>query len=206
MSSSNKNRVWVIAAVVGLAGAAGVWGLAATGGDATAEPDVPRDLTVDALKEQAKNPVQMFENMRGLRDREDLTDEQRQQVRRNVWQVMRATLDERMEQYYAAAPEDQNAVLDAQIDQFQSMRDSWAQRRKEREARREGGERPEGSWRRETTQQERKERSEGRNPDQMARRMAYFSAIRARAMQRGIDMPRGRGGPGGRRGGGRRGP
>ena len=55
---------------------------------------------------------------------------------------------------------------------------------------------------------ERKERSESRNPDQMARRMAYFSALQKRAAERGVQMPFGRGGRdggpgrGGPRGGG----
>ena len=52
------------------------------------------------------------------------------------------------------------------------------------------------------TQQERKTRAESRNPDQAAQHMAYFSALRARATARGIQMPFG-GGPGGGGGGGR---
>lgn len=50
------------------------------------------------------------------------------------------------------------------------------------------------------TRQERKMFMESRDPDKMARRMAYFAAIRQRAEQRGIQMPwpGGRGpGPGG---------
>ncbi|UCD28633.1 MAG: hypothetical protein JSV03_16380, partial [Planctomycetota bacterium] len=39
----------------------------------------------------------------------------------------------------------------------------------------------------------RKERSESRNPDARARRMAYFTALRKRAEERGIEMPSFRG-------------
>ena len=58
------------------------------------------------------------------------------------------------------------------------------------------------------SREERKERSETRDPDRAARQMAYFAAIRDRATQRGIKMPFGpgggpRGGPGA---GPRRGP
>jgi hypothetical protein len=46
------------------------------------------------------------------------------------------------------------------------------------------------------SRQERKERFESRNPDQTAKRVAYFTAMQNRAQQRGIQMPFG-GGPGG---------
>jgi hypothetical protein len=49
--------------------------------------------------------------------------------------------------------------------------------------------------------QERKTRSESRDPDAMARRMAYFQALRARAAERGIPMPSGPGGGPGHGGG-----
>ncbi|MBN1488448.1 MAG: hypothetical protein JXA69_00905 [Phycisphaerae bacterium] len=53
------------------------------------------------------------------------------------------------------------------------------------------------------TQEQRKMRSESRDPDQRARRMAYFTALRKRAEERGIQMPFFGGGPGGGPGGGR---
>ena len=39
------------------------------------------------------------------------------------------------------------------------------------------------------TQQDRKERSESRDPDQMAQRVAYFSAIQSRMKERGMAPP-----------------
>jgi hypothetical protein len=62
---------------------------------------------------------------------------------------------------------------------------------------------PPGGWRGggPPTREQQKMRTESRDPDQSARRMAYFTALRKRAEQRGIQMPmfgRGPGGPGGR--------
>lgn len=52
------------------------------------------------------------------------------------------------------------------------------------------------------TIEQRKRRMEGTNPDRMARMMRYFTKVRERAAERGIDM----GGPGGRGPGGGGGP
>jgi len=47
-----------------------------------------------------------------------------------------------------------------------------------------------GGWRgRMSTPEGRKQMSESRDPDRMARRMAYFGAILSRAKERGIEMP-----------------
>jgi hypothetical protein len=40
-----------------------------------------------------------------------------------------------------------------------------------------------------STPEGRKQMSESRDPDRMARRMAYFGAILSRAKERGIEMP-----------------
>ncbi len=47
---------------------------------------------------------------------------------------------------------------------------------------------------------QRMRRTQSRDPDQAARRMAYFTALHARAQERGIQMPGPMGGPGGRGG------
>ena len=44
------------------------------------------------------------------------------------------------------------------------------------------------------SREERKERSETRDPDRAGRQMAYFAAMRDRATERGIKMPFGAGG------------
>ena len=48
------------------------------------------------------------------------------------------------------------------------------------------------------TREQRKDHFESRNPDEHARRMAYFNALHARAQQRGIQLPMGPRGGGGR--------
>jgi hypothetical protein len=157
--------------------------------------------------------------MGNLFDREDLTDEQRQQAFRNMRQVWEVELDRNVDTWYAAATaEEKTAVLDEQIDRFRKrmedwrkQREEWEKRRKERERRRaeegrnananESDDSPRRRWgERFRTREGRKEMSEGRDPDKSARRMAYFAAVMARMKERGIEMPMGPGRGGPRRG------
>jgi hypothetical protein len=204
----------------------GVWAVSAwTKSNANAEPasTLPKELSVEALKAEAAKPSDNRERMREVFNREDLTEEQRQELRRNIWEVRRTQMEARMEAYFAAAPEAQPVILDQQIDELVERMNQWRSERPEGER----GDRPgrerrrasdqtqnsnqaegadsargpgsgRGSWggnRPRQTQQQRKQRSEDRNADQMGRRMAYFTAMRARAQERGIEMP-GRGGGG----------
>ena len=122
-----------------------------------------------------------------------------------------------MDEYYAAkTDEDRDAILDKQIDEFEQRRKEWEARRKEQEKKdikkadpnaQRGG--PFGPQSRE----DRKEKAESRNPDQTARQMAYFAAVRKRMGERGISAPSfgpggqgGIGGPGGGGSGSRKGP
>ncbi len=205
----------VIAAILGgvvLVGG-GVWAVS-SGIDEPKGPEIPQDLTVDAMKKQAnEDPTKLMDRMDEVRRGDDLSDEQRQQVRRNMRTVWRDEMNKRMDEYFAATSEEEkNAILDRQIDEFQKfreqMRERREQRRAEREANGEDGEKDgEGDgppWRRgNQTRDQRQNRSEGRSPDQMAKMMTYFGAMRARASARGIQMggPPGRGGRGGGRGG-----
>lgn len=200
----------IVGAVVVVGG--GVW--AFTGGEAEPTgPIVPEELTVEAIKEQVKeDPMKVMDRMRDAQRDENLTEEQKRRIRRNGRAVMMEEMDKRMDEYFAATDEaEKNAILDRQIDEFQKMREVWRKRREEREAEREAkGEDAEGDrggppWRRgPQTREQRQNRSEGRSPDAMAKRMTYFMAMRARAQARGIEMG-GPGGRGGRRGGGGRG-
>lgn len=171
---------------------------------------VPSDLTVESMRAQAKEatPGQMFDKMRETMQRDDLTEEQRQKVRDNMRQVGREMMEERVEEYFAAATqEDKNAVLDRQIDEFMKMREEWEKRRAEREKSGEReGEQERPNWMAQQSQEDRKARSESRSPDQMARMMAYFTAMQVRAAERGIKMPGRGGGFGGGPGRGGRGP
>ncbi len=162
--------------------------------------------------------VDRIESARAKLQKEGLGEEERRAARREMGQAFRAALDDNVREYFAAGEEDRVAILDRQIDAFTERMKAWEARRAEREARRakeakEGGAKEGDEGVREgrrgsfanSTREERKDRAESRDPDQSARRMAYFSAVRKRAQERGIEMPSGRrgGSSGGNRGGGR---
>jgi hypothetical protein len=193
LSNLNSPKGWI-----GLTLAAAVIGVSAWGatqwrgnGDQVA---VPKELTVEGIKANATDPGRAMDAMRATMDRTDLTDEQREQVRRNMREVWEQSMTERVEEYYAASEEDKVAVLDKHIDEMEAWRKAWEERRAEREKDGADGDRgprgPMGSQ----TREERKERSESRDPDKTARQMAYFMAIQGRMAQRGIKSFFGRGG------------
>lgn len=213
MPHLRSRKTLVIAAVSLLVLGVGVWaGFTRTDNDEQTVK-VPKELTVDALKASATDPQKAMETVREAFHREDLTEEQRHQVARNAHTVREAVMDERMDEYFKAGPDEKNAILDQQIDEFQKLRETWEQRRREREKERaaekasstddererDRGPRDRGRFSRPQTQQERKERSEARSPDQRGRQMAYFNALRKRMADRGLQTPRfgsrGRGGP-----------
>lgn len=207
--------VIVIVTVSVLALGGGVWGITGwVGGEDDNPSNLPEELTAASLAKQAEeDPGKLVETMMNTRRRDDLTEEQRRQARRNVRTLWQSQMDERVDEYFAASDEEKNAVLDRQIaetmERMESMRKIWEQRRKEREQeRKESGQDDESEqdrrrrWGGSQTRDERKARSEDRDPDSSARRMAYFQAMRKRAEEQGIQMF-GRGGPGGRGAGGR---
>ena len=206
----------IAAAVGGVAIVTGaVWGVARWPA-VNHQPDptiVPKELSAEALTEQAKtDPAKLGETMRETFRRDDLSDEQRDQIRSNMRQAWTGMIDDRVDQYFATAPEDRDAFLDKQIDEWQSRMKEWEERRRQRERERQAGDQQNGGgdeqaqaernrrgWRGPQTREQRKVRSESRDPDESARRAAYFSAIRKRAQVRGIEMPGppdpGQGGP-----------
>ena len=169
---------------------------------------LPQELSVEALTAQVSDPGKIRETMREVRESEDLTEEQRRELRGNMRQVWRQAMTDRVDEYLEADPKDQVAILDEQIDDFQKQMKAWEERReqmqRERERGGESGQRP--RQRPQQTREQRKERSEGRNPDDTARTMIYLSALQQRMADRGISMPRGRGGGGPGMRLGRRGP
>lgn len=186
---------------------AGVWGL--TMSSAGGEPSLlPEELSVASLKTQiAEDPSQF---RRTMREQSDLTDEQRQELRRNMRTVFTSMMTGRLDEYFAAAPDEQDEVLDRHIDEMQERMKKWREQRESAEAdRQKEGDGDRENWRERMrerraneTSEQRKTRSESRDPDQMARRMAYFQAVRSRMSERGIESSWGRGGRG-RGGGGR---
>ena len=149
-------------------------------------------FSVAALKES--DPADMMKKMRS----DDLTDEERDELRQNVRQVWRDRMDEAMNEYFTAPEDEKVAILDRQID-------SWMAMRKRMEEEREADpptEEEEQRWRERMRSRmfpdyaERKERYESGQSEDRSRMMTYFMAARQRAEARGLDM-------GGRRWGGR---
>ena len=234
--------VGIMAAGVLLLLSGAVWAVVSwAGGDR--HPAVPKDLTVASLQANANDPAKLAQTMRDLRERKDLTEEQRREVFHNMGQVREAETDKSIDEYFTAAPEQKNAVLDRQIDRFQEVMKAmgpgggpggWGRRpdggqpNGPRGPRADGqnGQRPDdhggqqgnqarrpdgqdhgpggpGGRGRGNTPDARKRRSESQDPDRTAKRMAFRSALMARAKERGIQMPfpGGRGPMGGMGGG-----
>lgn len=205
MTSGSQRRNWTLGgAVLLLALSAGAWALLrGSGNEASALPD---KYSVDHLK-SLKDPREARELVRGAMQNDSLTDEQRKELRKNMRAAFEARMRERVDAYFAASDEDKPKVLDEQIDEFVEQMKKWEEARKEEEKNeKKDGEKDQSNFRNffaSASKQDRKEMSESRNPDDMARGMTYFSAMQSRMKERGIQPPRGPGGPGG---GGGRGP
>jgi hypothetical protein len=217
-TSQPKSRKVLILAAGGLIVATGAaWGIWAwsRARDANAS-DLPSEYSVAALQKETKNPEQAMETVGGLMRRQDLTEEQRHEAFQNLRKVREARFEENIDEYFAAAPEEKDAVLDRHIDEFQEFmkemekhRDEWRRaREQERQNQNQNGNQNQSDesrrdrWQsRFRTREGRQQASEGHDPDRMARRMSYFSALRKRMSERGIEMPgppgRGRPGDGG---------
>ncbi len=151
------------------------------------------DIAVDSLRDRS------FSDMRQIMRREDLTEEERRQLREVMHQVRTTHMDERVEEYFDAPPEEREALLDRHIDEM-------LEHREQRRARREQGGDDDSRADRERMRrqppkrdrQSAKERMEGGDPDGEKRRMTYWRKMRSRMQARGLEM---RGGPGGPRGG-----
>lgn len=242
----NRKVIFAVAGVLVLG--AVVWG-GVSWSRHSSQPPVPREFTVEAIKakmETENDPGKVWEQMHQLRERTDLTEEQRRQAFENAHAVMEEQMNKRLDAYFAATDEKQRlAMLDRDIDEMQRRMKERQQR--EAQAGRTGGPGargpggggsggppratggaggsgggagvaqgpqapggapgtaapgggPPGGWRGggPPTREQQKMRTESRDPDQSARRMAYFTALRKRAEQRGIQMPTFGRGPGGR--------
>ncbi len=199
-------QTWIIAGLTAVVLGGSAWAVFRGPSAKAGGVEIPKELTVASLKANVDQPEKIRETMRDTMSREDLTDEQRRQIAENMRTVWEEEINKRVDEYFAASDEEKNAVLDRQIDEFQERMKEWEQRRKEEEKkegekeRADQGQRFAGMFGQQSREQ-RKERSETRDPDRAARQMAYFAAVRSRATERGIKMPMGgggfRGGPGG---------
>lgn len=172
---------------------------------------IPPEMSVDSLKAKVEEPDKLRETIRDTMRRDDLTDEQRRQIAENMRTVWEGEINKRVDEYFAASEEEKTAVLDRQLDEWRERMKEWEQRRKEEEKK--DGEKERADQRQrfagmfgQQSREQRKDRSETRDPDRTGRQMAYFMAMRTRAAERGINMPMGgggfRGGPGAGPGGG----
>lgn len=217
-TSQQKPRKVLILAAGGLIVATGAtWGVWAWSRTRDADSSkLPGEYSVEALQTQTRNPEQAMETVNGLIRREDLTDEQRREAFENLRKVREARFEESVDEYFAAAPEERDAVLDRHIDEFQEFmkdmekhRDEWEKARErmrenqndnQNQNQNQSDESRRDRWRsRFRTKEGRQTFSESHDPDRVARRMSYFSALRKRMTERGIEMPwPGRGRPGDR--------
>lgn len=199
-----SKTLWAVLAAVVLLGGGGVWGITSASRHSKAEPtvQVPKELSVDALKNTSADEARKA--IRSAMERKDLTDEQRAQIGHNLREVWEQRMDARLNEYFAASEPDRKKILDKQIDEMEQMRRDREARDNEnsanRDQERERMRRLFGDRNRQRTREERKTASETRKADDRARRMAYFTAMRARMTERGITPPQW-GGPGGPRGG-----
>ena len=200
-----SRKPWIISGVCLLAIVAVVLGVAGRAEEEQQQQSsLPEELSVEALKAEVTDPGKLREVL-DRHNPDELTEEQRRELRHNMREVHRSMLDDRMAEYLAAAEAERQAILDKHIDEFQKRMAEWRERRERRQDREERDRSRFRDMFRSRTREERKADSENRNPDEMAQRMAYFSAIRQRMEERGIEMPWGPGGGHGRggRGGGR---
>jgi len=194
-------RRWKLLVAAGVVAAAAAV-LAVTVLNRSDETGLPEEFSVEALQTASDDPAGMRQRMRQALGRDDLTDQQRAQLRRNMREVRQTQMNRRLDEYFLATGAQREAVLDRHLDEMLSR-----MRQRQQQPDRPPGERfgrraddsrgaarrgPDGR-RNPPTREQRKQRSESRNPDMMARRMAYMTAMRQRAQERGIEMPLRRG-------------
>jgi hypothetical protein len=171
---------------------------------------LPPELSPKNLQASAADPQKLWQTMHDTMQRTDLSDEQRREAMHRMRELWQQRMDQRINAYFTAAADQKQAILDRQLDEMlEAMKAREAQRaemerqraERQQEHERDGQHRPNFAT---MTVQEQKARSESRDPDSAARRRAYFQALRARAAERGIQMPwggfGGHGGPPGRGG------
>jgi len=200
MANPQVRRHWLIAGGVVLGLGLCAWGF--YGHSAEADSDLPKALTVDGIRAGMGDLGRSRESFRAMMRGDKLNEDQRRRAARNMRTVWRDEMKTRVDAYFNADEDEQQAILDAQIDEFQARMNEWRKRREEqkKDAQKDGND-DRGGFRGmfgQRSKQERKEFTESRNPDDMARTMAYFQAMRSRMSERGMQMP-GRGGPGGAR-------
>jgi uncharacterized membrane protein len=180
-----------------------------------APPTIEQQLSADSLRDMVNGD--QADKLVALATSNELTDEQRELLRRNMMEVMEGEMDRRVNEYWAAAEADRQAVLDRHIDEMVERAPRWmdamrkmreAEREKEKEANANGDGQNGNGERRERrggrggfSKEQQQKRVEGTSAESRMKRMSYFMAAHARATERGVRMPMMHG-PGGGWGGG----
>ena len=203
----NVRKVGVGIVLAGLAAGGIVWALSSRGTDPQVQKVQQLQAELFAEKTPPEQRRQRFEVLR--KETEQLSPEQREEVRHQMRQQFERRMQERVDAYFALPPEQRTAHLDQQIDAMEQRRKEWESRRarqgqtqqgqtRQGQPRRDAGARGRGGNRRnmsaEQRSQRRKQRLDRSTPEQRAKRTAYFDALRKRRQERGLpDFPRGRG-------------
>ena len=143
-----------------------------------------RNLTIEAMKKMS------MDDLMELWQGDDLTDEQREALGENLRTIWENHIGDVAEEYFAAAPEEKERILDKQIDEWKEFMDrmrayheankddpEYQKRQEERMQR----------WRK-PTKEDRKERQESVNPDRQMKMFYMFGQMQKRAQERGMNM------------------
>lgn len=123
--------------------------------------------------------------------RQDLTDEERERLRKNAGPLFRKVMERRIEKYFEMPKEERTAYLDEMIDRFADMRKAREKRRAEREA---AGETSAGAAEprrrrgphRSFTPERLRDMIENTPPETQARFIQFMMDMRARREERGL--------------------
>jgi hypothetical protein len=159
-----------------------------------------RRLTIETMRSM---PIEdLFKLWRG----DDLSDEERELLGKNMRTLWMNYMGEMADEYFSAAPEEKEQLLDRRIDEFVDFRDrmrDYYEAHKDDPEFQERRERERERWRN-PSKEDRKEHMLETSPDQQAKMFYMFRQMSERAAERGIDFGFGGRGGGGHGGAGRR--
>jgi hypothetical protein len=213
---------WIVAAVLLLLllGAAGAYYLFREDPELAKAREVLDEMSPEKMKDLTRE--QRREKWKEVRDvLDNLTDEQRQALRKERFEKMRQRENERLKRYFAMSPEEKTQYLDEQIDRSEAWRERFEERRKqwaeERERRKQEAaakgetfkeDNPRRGWgpgrnqwskmTPEERENRRKQWLDNSTADERAQRWQYMQDVKARRLERGLPATGGFGGWGGR--------
>ncbi|MHC4444374.1 MAG: hypothetical protein ACYTA5_17395 [Planctomycetota bacterium] len=124
--SFTQRKTALVAAGIVFVGAAALAVVMLIGDD---EVELPQELSVEALQAATADRGQMRERIHEAFQRQDLTEQQRRQLGRNVRQVMGARMNQRLDEYFAADKAQRRVILDRHLDEMRKRMQQWQQDR-----------------------------------------------------------------------------